>query len=98
MKMKLMDFLDYFRSEEEVEQAQQLELIRELSAWLSCPYHAKFITWLKQQADRRVATTQLSHLDLVSAVARAEAFREVLARLEQLDREVKAAQALHREE
>lgn len=94
----MRDYMRFFRTEEDVEQAQQLELVRELSAWLSCPYHAKFIEWLRREAAQRVATARLSHLDLVSAVARADAFREVLAHLERLEREAKAAQALHREE
>lgn len=78
--MKVMqaiaDFSHFFRNKDEEAYAASVERKRLALEWASQPYHKIFLEWLENESNRPLPVSE-SHMEMVKAACRANAFREV---------------------
>lgn len=97
MVKKIADYARFFRDEKTEQEFASAHALREAGDWLDCSYHKKFLAWLEAEASRPMAVSA-PHAELIQAAVRANTYREILAHLARVDREVRAAVQQIREE
>lgn len=87
--------LDLIRGDDDLERERiGIEKAESILAWVESPYHKEFVKWLRQQADKPMEIDV--HAKMIVSSARSNTLREVLQRLEVLER--KARGTMERED
>jgi hypothetical protein len=85
----IADFSRFFRNHDEEARAASFERKRLALEWASQPYHKFFLEWLEDESNKPLPVSE-SHMEMVKAACRANAFREVR---EHILRSVREAEA-----